>query len=79
VFVEPKPLLRLNEVLPGSENEGKFLFTPPLCEQVPRPEFELNVPLLHKLPADAGATDTSELARNPIATATKILFFISSP
>jgi hypothetical protein len=41
VFVEPKPLFRLNEELPGSEYEGKLLFTPPLCEQVPRPEFEL--------------------------------------
>ncbi len=41
LHVEPNPLFRLNEELPGSEYEGKPLFTPPLCEQVPRPEFEL--------------------------------------
>ena len=41
VVVEPKPLLRLNEVLPGSEYDGNPLLIPPLCEHVPRPEFEL--------------------------------------
>jgi hypothetical protein len=41
LHVEPKPLLRLKEVLPGSEYEGKPLLIPPLCEHVPRPEFEL--------------------------------------
>ena len=55
------------------------MLTPPLCEQVPRPELELKVPLLHKLSADAGATDTSELARNPIAAAMNSLFFILFP
>ena len=37
----PNPLFLLNEELPGSEYEGKLLLTPPLYEQVPRPEFEL--------------------------------------
>jgi hypothetical protein len=37
----PNPLFLLKEVLPGSEYEGKLLLTPPLYEQVPRPEFEL--------------------------------------
>ena len=38
---EPRPLFRLYEVLPGSEYDGSPLLTPPLYEQVPRPEFEL--------------------------------------
>ena len=67
--------MRFQEELPGSENDGNDLLTPPLCEHVPRPEFELKLPLLHKLPADAGATDTKELARIPMIAAAKSLFF----
>jgi hypothetical protein len=79
LHVEPNPLLRLNEVLPGSEYDGKPLLMPPLCEHVPRPEFELYVPLLQILPAEAGATETRELAKMPMTTATKSLFFIYFP
>jgi hypothetical protein len=39
--VEPSPLFLLKDELPGSEYDEKFLFTPPLYEQVPRPEFAL--------------------------------------
>ena len=44
--LDPSPLFRLYEEDPGSEYEGILLFTPPLDEQVPRPEFEEYVPLL---------------------------------
>ncbi len=73
---EPNPLLRLNEELPGSEYDGSERLTPPFHEHVPRPELALYVPLLQKLPADAGATETNELARTPITTAAKSFFFI---
>jgi hypothetical protein len=45
------------------------LFTPPLYEQVPRPELALYEPLLQKLPAEAGETANSELAKAPISDA----------
>ena len=76
---EPKPLFLLKEELPGSEKEGKLLFTPPFHEQVPRPEFELQLPLLQKLPADAGAIEISEETRIDAEIAANNLFFILFP
>jgi hypothetical protein len=55
------------------------LFTPPLCEQVPRPEFELYEPLLQKLPADAGETAKSELAKAPISEAINNFLIMLNP
>ena len=55
------------------------MFTPPLCEQVPRPEFELYEPLLQKLPAEAGETASSELAMAPISDAITNLLNILNP
>jgi hypothetical protein len=72
---DPKPLERFQDELPGSEYDGNDLLTPPFHEQVPRPEFELKLPLLHTLPADAGATDTRELARIPMIAIASSLFF----
>ena len=58
---EPSPLFRLYEELYGSEYEGKFLFTPPLDEQVPRPEFVEYLPLLHIEPALAAESGSNKL------------------
>lgn len=55
------------------------MFTPPLCEHVPLPELELYEPLLHSLPAEAGAMESKEPARAPIAIDASILFFILLP
>ena len=55
------------------------MFTPPLYEQVPRPEFELYEPLLQKLPADAGATANSELAKTPSSEAITNFLIILNP
>jgi hypothetical protein len=41
----------LKEDEPGSEYDGIFLFTPPLYEQVPRPELLEYEPLLQMEPA----------------------------
>jgi len=68
---------RFHEELPGSEYDGRLVFTPPLPEHVPLPEFELYFPLLHQDPALAGATDT----RLPAMTmaSTSAAFFIGCP
>ena len=71
-------LCRFHEELPGSEVDGKRLFTPPFPEHVPLPEFELYVPLLHQEPALAGATDT-RLPTTVMARASATFLIIDYP
>jgi len=74
------PFLRFQEELPGSEYEGKRLFTPPFQEQVPRPELEEYLPLLQMLPAEAVVGANRDPAMNPaVISATNLAFFMDLP
>jgi hypothetical protein len=74
----PSPLFRFQEELYGSEYEGKFLFTPPFDEQVPRPELDEYFPLLQREPAFAVETGASKFNKMMAINIAEIFFILIS-